>query len=320
MFKRYFILAMTVGLMFGGPVVAQALKPQEKLHSAPSTVKQRDPKGLSRANISMEQPPTPSLPETANDGAKENAPGAVNIRTRKATTKNPCNDLLSDLCQQARMAQAAESQIALIAKQNTLIKSQLSISLFEMIGLCVSLLVSALALFFSIMTNRKGHTTSQAELRAYISIAPSTIFPFSATTPLRAHFEFQNHGSTPAFDTRAIAAIDILPEPLPKDFHFPDLPTPRSAPVVVFKDQTFGGSSEKRSLSSFEITEVLSGTSRIYVYGIVTYRDAFGVSRRTRFARSVEAPPSVFQRLSTGYEVEGKDLFFASAEHHNDAS
>jgi hypothetical protein len=116
------------------------------------------------------------------------------------------------------------------------------------------------------------------------------VIPQDTTT--NYHFEvrmnLENVGSTPANNVRSFARSAILPFPLPDDFKLPALdqeaPTNFIGPhqsflLTGYADQIY---------SDEEVEELKTGAKkRLYVYGSVTYEDAFGETRHTNFCQTV---------------------------------
>lgn len=131
----------------------------------------------------------------------------------------------------------------------------------------------------------------ERQLRAYIAVGLLAVINQDNST--NYHFEVRewlaNTGPTPAQDVSYKAHADILPFPLPDDFPFP-LPdaTVNSAGTVYWQQKFTMSAFLERMLSDEEIAEIKGAvTRRLYVYGTVNYRDAFGNNRYTNFCHSI---------------------------------
>jgi hypothetical protein len=219
----------------------------------------------------------------------------------------PCENRDSDLCQQWRMAQAAE-------RQNT-------ITIIEAAALGVSLVLSLVALGISIWTARMAIRTSRAELRAYVSGTPNFIVAFDASHPAGARFDIKNVGHTPAHKVQSRSTVDVFSEPLPSNFVFPEIAQPATPPATLFRDELLIGSiTARRLFSAAEIADVQIRKACIYVYGIITYEDGFGVARTTRFSRSVLADNANITKLTQLWVPPDLTINFATTEQHNEAT
>lgn len=142
-------------------------------------------------------------------------------------------------------------------------------------------------------------TFGQMQMRAYVSVELNGVYQdenhiFEAKPLLR------NTGHTPAHSVRWKIAADILPVPLPDDFGFP-LPeetTPGGA--ILGPGQTGFMSAfldekkfDERKVPEADLETIKRGDGRgFYTWGIVNYRDAFGVERYTKFAHLLQWHPT----------------------------
>jgi hypothetical protein len=132
----------------------------------------------------------------------------------------------------------------------------------------------------------------QRQMRAYLSVRFGGVVLQDNTTNYR--FEVRmilaNTGHTPADEVNYRAVADVLPFPLPDDFTFsmPDIQITSGG--VLGPQQVFTmGAFVDRMYTDEEIAEISTGTvKRLYIYGTVRYRDAFGSDRYTNFSQRVE--------------------------------
>src|SRR6266496_2070416 len=134
-----------------------------------------------------------------------------------------------------------------------------------------------------------GERHSERELRAYLSATPFMVLNWGMEKEfIGVDCHFENHGQTPAFEINHVFQIAIA-----EGFN-PELP-PADIPVtqnnVVFPHSFLSTRFFlHRPLTKEEIRDVEEGKRRMHCWGVTTYRDAFRIRRRTRFARSVGGP------------------------------
>jgi len=130
------------------------------------------------------------------------------------------------------------------------------------------------------------------QMRAYLTVGFIGVLPQDATTNFRfeVRMTLQNVGNTPAYKVETNIYAGILPFPLPHDFAFPEFNEALSAPAVMMPHQSniVSGIADQ-IYSDDDVHEISYGPSkRLYVYGIVKYKDAFDVSRQTTFCQEIE--------------------------------
>ena len=82
----------------------------------------------------------------------------------------------------------------------------------------------------------------------------------------------------------------------------------------------FGNITASRAFSAQEIQHAVEERGiRIYVFGIVTYVDAFGQQRQTRFCRAIPGGDNL-RTVSTGGEVTDGKFAFIFTDQHNDST
>jgi hypothetical protein len=141
------------------------------------------------------------------------------------------------------------------------------------------------------ISERQGDL-AMMQLRAYLSVRFGSIVPQDNATNYR--FEVRlllaNTGQTPAHNVYYRAAVDILPLPLPDDFAFLLPDPPMTSAGILGPQQIFSISANlNRMLSDDEIVEISTGERRrLYIYGTVSYYDAFAAPHFTNFSQRVE--------------------------------
>ena len=163
--------------------------------------------------------------------------------------------------------------------------------------------------------------SSEKQLRAYVSVTPSFMWNFDRTTLVAIKCQLNNHGQTPAHDFFIESAgVSVWPDPLPDGWEFPE---PHKG--VRPKNVIFPGSNRlitpysDRPFTQQEIDDSIfvGRGKRIYVFGTIKYKDAFGFDRWTTFCQSVE-PGEKLQHVATMGTVKDGDLTFTTSNQHND--
>jgi hypothetical protein len=169
------------------------------------------------------------------------------------------------------------------------------------------------------LTSRK---TAQRQLRAYVAARAENVSAFGPDVPVGIRFRMTNHGQTPAYDVSHTAAIPILPHPLPPDFQFLAPPVSIASRFVLHPRASFdAGVVAPRPFTDVEIVQATTNNGfRIYLYGTVTYRDAFNKHRETTFCLSV-VPSQNLIAMSRGQPLpKPVNLDFQASEQHNEAT
>jgi hypothetical protein len=138
---------------------------------------------------------------------------------------------------------------------------------------------------------------NERQLRAYLSVNVGTVIFQNETIsqPFVVLPDCVNDGQTPAHEMSYNARANILPYPLPDDFDFPMKPEQAiiTSSAVVGPHRSFQlGAALDRFCDADEVDNIRWGKyERLYVYGTVRYRDAFGEPRWTNFCQSYRWRP-----------------------------
>jgi hypothetical protein len=153
--------------------------------------------------------------------------------------------------------------------------------------------------------------TAERQLRAYLQVTPdqnSVVWINTVHIPACRVF-VKNAGQTPAYEVQADGAINPAPFPLREplsEFLSPE----EQFRLVIHPGEghtiNFIGD---RLLTEDEVDRLVPGKDlRLYLYGQVRYKDAFGKDRYTRF------------RMSTGSEVRDDQSRFGYCDQGNEAT
>ena len=171
---------------------------------------------------------------------------------------------------------------------------------------------------------------SLRELRAYVSAQIGSFGRISPSENILVGIFVLNGGKTPAYSCRFSGDIFFADHPLPVDFRFPRIPTPM-APTTLFANVPMGGNViATNRFTQTQIVEALQapavGGRRLYVFGRVDYRDAFGRNRWTKFCYSFNgyhemiplAQNGDWEGVRQGFSTPGVFLSFDAATAHNE--
>jgi hypothetical protein len=127
-------------------------------------------------------------------------------------------------------------------------------------------------------------------LRAYLCVNfGAAAFQNSETgSKFELNLQLINAGQTPGYKVGYRAYTEVFPFPLPQDFAFslPEVPA-NSESTLGHGQHTILTGLMHRLCSAEEITEIKSGSKRLYIYGTVTYEDVYNISRYTNFCFSI---------------------------------
>lgn len=163
--------------------------------------------------------------------------------------------------------------------------------------------------------------TAERQLRAYVASRPDWIFEFNDTIPVRMRYTLTNHGQTPAYELTHTAVVEILPYPLPLNHPLPIIPKLSESTVTVHPTSSvYGLTSATRTFSKSDISKAVANDGvRIYVLGLVEYKDAFGTVRRTRFCSSVVGGKEL-ATVATGIPSPSMPILYEPCSQHNEAT
>lgn len=114
-----------------------------------------------------------------------------------------------------------------------------------------------------------------------------------------------NNGKTPARNIRVKIQRNTFPKGTPFDAKYFDEGGPEST-AVLFPNQTFNltTGSEARPLTARLVEMITTEEFILYVYGMVTYEDVFGVKHRTTFCGYLTPDLTTFKTCSTYNEID----------------
>lgn len=253
-----------IGAFFwSSTVLGQTGNPKSKIPDNQPAAEQAAPVKPAEAAAGLKKPDTPEQ--------------AKNLCDKPQTPEE------RDLCQQWRMAEAAE-------KQAKWTRRQVWITVAEVLGL---LAVVVLTVVTARAANRSAKAaeavvketrkTAECQLRAYVH--PSKIaIKLSEDGMATATIPLENTGQTPAYQLTCWTTIAVAPYPL--NFELPIVPVdPNQSSSTVLR--AGGTTTTKISLSNPPTLEeremITTAKAAIYVYGHAKNRDVFDKKHTTKF-------------------------------------
>lgn len=160
--------------------------------------------------------------------------------------------------------------------------------------------------------------------RAYLSAVFNTALFQDANHVFEGQAALRNHGNTPAYDVVFKAAAQIVPVPLPENFAFPlpDETAGTSVSLIAPGTTKLITCRAPAKVPDEQVDAIKRGgpPQALAMWGIVNYRDAFGVNRRTRFAFFICWIPWI---KGMDKDKDGNPLppqiMSTDTAHHNDA-
>jgi hypothetical protein len=165
---------------------------------------------------------------------------------------------------------------------------------------------------------RSAEDTAERQLRAYVFIEPDQLTlaleQSGDTGTLAVRYVTTNTGQTPAHEISGLSELRIMPHPLPTDFVIktPEIGEEHKHPFTLGPhDKFFGGpTTQYRRLNNDE---------GYYLLVIVTYRDAFGKPRTTKFCCFIDVQ-ALRSSMTRGTVKTIDELRFSIVGNHNDAN
>jgi hypothetical protein len=130
--------------------------------------------------------------------------------------------------------------------------------------------------------------SSERQLRAYVSLNPTSISNFRIGQCIYTEARMFNHGETPAAEIGFKFDYAIFPNPLPGGFRFPVPARQLTIENSIFpKGEVVLSALGDTPVTVEEIDSVYSDTRRLHWWGELSYRDVFGQKRITRLSANV---------------------------------
>ncbi|MEQ8815104.1 MAG: hypothetical protein RLO51_20040 [Thalassobaculum sp.] len=247
--------------------------------------------------------PEPQFKQAVSDGHKAEAKGSGGTappladepatepderESETGTYESACQEaenhgLVLDVCQQWRMAKAAELQAKMTVKQIALSKEEVTYVSWSLGLSAFAALVAVVAILVTALVARK-------ELCAYVYFTPGSLrlrnFFYAVVTT-------GNSGQTPARQVRlriqAVYVTDAVMRtnsfPIEKSFKGNSIIAPNHSFIEYVKIDGIGEQDSGLKLKDIEFIKSLNGRNKdpkLYVFAEAAYLDVFGAERMTR--------------------------------------
>lgn len=171
--------------------------------------------------------------------------------------------------------------------------------LFRLVRDPIAVFTAAL-LGIGLMQVSIAQRTAHRQLRAYMGVDFCSITDGSSLTPpedvgtVRGVVVMKNSGQTPAHEVSTWAGIEIARQSEEDKLHAPKIWHLISVSSVFSGATTVHQRTMGRHLTDHEISEIKTGKSAIYIYGMTKYKDIFGKTHSTTFRQKYSGlwPPS----------------------------
>lgn len=132
--------------------------------------------------------------------------------------------------------------------------------------------------FWQVIISRQ---TARRQLRAYVDIQSGQVLGFDTGT-VRVRMVTKNSGQTPAYEVDQWIAVGADDFPPKTGFHAQD-PKPPPLKTTLAPGAVHTAFQEYGQLSAGQIAKIKDGKAAIWAWGEITYKDAFGRSRKSWF-------------------------------------
>jgi hypothetical protein len=148
-----------------------------------------------------------------------------------------------------------------------------------------SAIAAIVAVFYARQLWLETRLASQRDVRSYVGIQPIALGILTPEFAPWLQVRIINFGKTPAHHVRTVAAVAVLPNPLPPEFQFTYSPANRDEGSCVLQptDSIQFERAATAALSAADIDLLRSDRFALYGYGEVQYEDIFDEPRSTRF-------------------------------------
>lgn len=195
-----------------------------------------------------------------------------------------------DLCQQWRMANAAENQIAKIDTQNDLMRWEIG----TIVG---TIIVALVAVSVAIHSNYIASNTGKRQLRAYAG-NKGAVITMTEDGELSFRVRYTNYGPTPALHVVIRTSCTATPLPLQVPLIPDATPGQTKSTAIMWPNQELrhdgtmikpGMNLPARFTPEYR-DDIATGRAAIFIYGDIHYRDVFGDPHVTTFRLMYTGP------------------------------
>jgi hypothetical protein len=172
-------------------------------------------------------------------------------------------------------------------------------------------IVSAFIFWYQLQTMRDQLTSSEKQIRAYVSLEAETI-QFAPFPKMHILVRTKNTGYSPAYNIRAMARADFRTAPLPENYDFSGLFAGESARPSLFPNGEYQIQLIK-TLTAQEMSFLKSKGSMILVCVTIDYDDVFGKTRKTEMCSFASGQDIAEHFPASGKDAELVDILWVKA-------
>jgi hypothetical protein len=132
--------------------------------------------------------------------------------------------------------------------------------------------------------------TAELQLRAYVLLENASVTNLAAGNLPNIAIKIKNFGQTPASDFHHWAVVGFQPFPLDGELPKSDKSIPTTRAVIPPGGDVEGTISYNRFMTDSDIEGIQKGEVGLYLFGFITYTDAFGKPRETQYCTFVGGP------------------------------
>ena len=218
-----------------------------------------------RTGKDQDRPDTATTPATSEQDKQQPS-------TYKPDCDEPKNAVEADLCEQGRMAQAAEDLLDRSDTQIRLSKWEIGGLLLTLVFTCMAALAAVIAAKAASVSVATAKETAKQELRAYLVMKDCKL-RYVNHQPI-ATVTFINAGQTPARNAMMVGVIHVITRPttfLIATFH------ENVSKGTVGHDRSMLLDARKKTKMTVKENDGLkTGTHTLVVHGDIEYTDIFG--------------------------------------------
>ncbi len=135
--------------------------------------------------------------------------------------------------------------------------------------------------------------TAERQLRAYLGISPLERRIAKAGEYPRVRFKIHNAGQTPALRAVNLSSVFVFPHPIPHNHPFPKFARTDYLELTISPAPPSNGvATAYKPITADDLANIENGTHRLYLCGVLIYRDVFDKEHETKFFFDVLDDPS----------------------------
>jgi hypothetical protein len=290
---------MVIGLAVSSSALGQ---PQQPDGDQTKKQMQADERGTAQSPLIVKVLPTPKSAAEAEQDSKESADKSTNDRVNLIIAAFTAVVLLFQLIvfgyqgwQLRRTVRAMRKIADDQGKDTKEIIAESAKTATALGSVAASMAENTVSVKQSVETQsrmaQRQELIGELQTRAFVAVNYLGLVPQNNDTMYRFEPRMQivGTGLTPAYKVQYQAGCDILPFPLPNGFEFqiPDIP-PGGVGMLGPRNIFTISAVAPRMYSDLEIAEIKAGiTRRLFIWGKITYEDAFKKERYVTFAQSI---------------------------------